>query len=191
MLNFIWFSPCTVCLKISSQIVWNFLFFTKLKKRGVLFVTFFVLDWSQPLGYVSAFFIFVAWRLGFIFFLLEQHLICADHCNVSATHVRFNSSVGELGGIGTKSWLIFLDNFLQREVLSWPELRSRRVLGGVGFLTTLGVGVGIFCPTPDVQLDHFSHHTPKFGIPVEMVQFLSKLLLKQTFLAVYHDFHWF
>ena len=38
-------------------------------------------------------------------------------------------------------------------------VRSRRFLGGVGFLTTLGVGVGVgfFCPkpTPDVQLDHF------------------------------------
>ena len=45
-----------------------------------------------------------------------------------------------------------------------PELWSRRFLGGagVGFLTTLGVGVGFFCPspTPDVQLDHFLHHTP-------------------------------
>jgi len=41
-------------------------------------------------------------------------------------------------------------------------------LGGVGFLATLGVGVGFVCPTPtpDVQLDHFLHHTPKLGIPV-------------------------
>jgi len=60
-------------------------------------------------------------------------------------------------------------------------------LGGVGFLTTLGVE--FFCPTPDVQSDHFLHHTPKFGILVEMVEFLLKLLLKQTFLAVHHDFH--
>jgi len=37
----------------------------------------------------------------------------------------------------------------------------------------------------------FSDHTSKLGIPVEMVQFLLKLLLKQRFLAVYHDFHWF
>ena len=29
----------------------------------------------------------------------------------------------------------------------------------------------IFCPTPDVQLDHFLHHTPTLGIPVEMVTF--------------------
>ena len=65
----------------------------------------------------------------------------------------------------------------------------RRFLGGVGFLTTLGVGVGLFSPTPDVQLDHFLHHTPKLGTPVEMVQFLLKLLLKQSILAVHHDFH--
>jgi len=37
----------------------------------------------------------------------------------------------------------------------------------------------IFSPTPDVQLDYFLHHTPKVEISVEMVQFLSKLLLKQ------------
>jgi len=37
----------------------------------------------------------------------------------------------------------------------------------------------IFCPTPppDIHLDHL-HHTPKMGIPVEMVQFFLKLLLK-------------
>jgi len=53
------------------------------------------------------------------------------------------------------------------------------------------VGVGFFCPTPTpgVQLDHFLHHTPKLGIPVEMVQFLLKHLLKQIFIAVHHDFH--
>jgi len=49
-------------------------------------------------------------------------------------------------------------------------------VGGVAFLTTLAVE--FFCPTPNVQLDHFSHHTLKFEIPVEMVQFLLKLLLK-------------
>jgi len=68
-------------------------------------------------------------------------------------------------------------------------VRSRRFLGGVGFLTTLGVGV--FCPTPspNVQLDDFLHHAPKLGIPVVMVQFLPKLLLKPRFFAVHHDFH--
>jgi len=51
----------------------------------------------------------------------------------------------------------------------------------------------IFCPTPtpDIQLDHFLHHTPNLGIPVEIVKFLLKLLLKQRFVAVNHDFHWF
>jgi len=44
-------------------------------------------------------------------------------------------------------------------------------------------------PIPNVQLDRFLHHTLKLGIPVEMVQFLLKLLLKQRFLAVHHDFH--
>jgi len=52
-------------------------------------------------------------------------------------------------------------------------------LGGVGFLTTLGIRVIFFCPTPEVKLNHFLHHTPILGIPVEMVQFLLKPLLKQ------------
>jgi len=67
--------------------------------------------------------------------------------------------------------------------------KSRRFLGGVGFLTTLGVGVGFFCPTPDVRLDHFLHHTPKLGIPFEMVHFVLKLLLKQRLSPVHHGFH--
>jgi len=62
---------------------------------------------------------------------------------------------------------------------------------GVGFLTTLGVRAGFFCPTPtpDIQLDHFLNHALKLVIRVEMVQFLLKLLLKQRFLAVHYDFH--
>jgi len=53
------------------------------------------------------------------------------------------------------------------------SVRSRRILGGVGvgFLATLGVEVGIFCPTPDVQLDDFLQDTPETGIPGEMTQF--------------------
>jgi len=51
-----------------------------------------------------------------------------------------------------------------------PGLRSRRFLGGVGFLTTLGQKNP--SPTPDVQ-------------------FLLNILLKQRFLAVHHGFHWF
>ena len=42
-----------------------------------------------------------------------------------------------------------------------------------------GVGVGFFCPTPEVQLDHILHRTLKIGNPVEIVQFLLKVLLKQ------------
>ena len=72
-------------------------------------------------------------------------------------------------------------------------VRSRRFSGGVGvgFLTTLEVGVGFFCSTPTSNWIIFLHQTPKLGIPVEMVQLLLKLLLKQRFLAVHHDFHWF
>jgi len=59
-------------------------------------------------------------------------------------------------------------------------------LGGVrvGLLTTLGVIVGFFCQSQDVQLNHFLHRTPKLGIPVEIEQFLLKLLLKQRLLAI-------
>jgi len=60
---------------------------------------------------------------------------------------------------------------------------------GVDSLRTLRVGVGFFCPTPKVQLNHFLHHHSKLGIPVEMAQFLLKLLSKQRMFAVYHDFH--
>ena len=53
----------------------------------------------------------------------------------------------------------------------------------------------IFCPTLTAEVQgspirSLLHHTPKLGIPVESVQFLMKLLLKQIILAVYHDFHW-
>jgi len=40
---------------------------------------------------------------------------------------------------------------------------------GAGFPTTLGVGVGFFCPTPDAQLDNILHRTPKLGTPVEIL----------------------
>ena len=53
---------------------------------------------------------------------------------------------------------------------AWSFVWGAKTQGcGVGSLTTLGVA--FFCPTliPDVQLDHFLHHSPKLGIPVEMV----------------------
>ena len=51
----------------------------------------------------------------------------------------------------------------------------------------------IFYPTltPEVQLKHILHRTPKsetYLVPVEMVQFPLKLLLKQGILAVHRDF---
>ena len=46
-----------------------------------------------------------------------------------------------------------------------------------------------FLTTLEVQLDHFLHHIPKLVIPVEMVQFRLKLLLKQRILSVYRDIH--
>jgi len=66
-----------------------------------------------------------------------------------------------------------------------------KFFGGVGFLTTVGVGVGFFYPTPipEIQLDHFLHHTSELGIPVEIVLFLMKLLFRQIIFAVYHDFY--
>ena len=72
----------------------------------------------------------------------------------------------------------------------FKEKINRSFLGGVGFLTTLGVGVGFFCPTLIAQLDPFSHQTPKLGILLKCYNFFLKLLLKQRILAVYHDFHW-
>ena len=85
--------------------------------------------------------------------------------------------------ISSKSWCAPRVSVITRVAESW----------GVGFLTTLGVGVGLYCsiPTPDARLDHFKHHTRKLGIPVEMVQFRLKLSLTERFIAVYHDFHWF
>ena len=73
--------------------------------------------------------------------------------------------------------------------------RSRFFLGAVGFLRTLGVGCFYPTPTPEVQLNHFLHCTPKLGIlnwlvPVEMLQFRLKFLLKQRIIAVQHDFRW-
>jgi len=76
----------------------------------------------------------------------------------------------------------------ESEVLGWSRIPNNT---GSRIPNNTGSRSRIFCPTPnpDVQLDHFLHHTPKLEIPVEMVQFLLKLLLNQRFLAVYHDFH--
>jgi len=52
-----------------------------------------------------------------------------------------------------------------------------------------GCGVGFFVRLRKSNWIIFLHHTPKLGIPVEMVQFLMKLLLNERILAVYHDLH--
>jgi len=70
-------------------------------------------------------------------------------------------------------WSFFwVTRVAESEVFGWSRIPNN-------------TGSRIFCP--DVQLDHFLHHTPEVGIPVEMIQFLSKLLLNR-FLAVHHDF---
>ena len=71
----------------------------------------------------------------------------------------------------------------ESEVFGWSHNRSR-------IPNNSRSRIQILYPTPEAQLDHFLHHTLKLGIPVEMVQFLMKLLLKQRIQAVYHDFHW-
>ena len=81
-----------------------------------------------------------------------------------------------------------LKYYLQLKVQ--PGLRSR--FRRVRFLGTLEtVSDKNSTPTPDVQLNHFLHRTTKLGIPVETMQFLFKLLLKQIIFTVCHDFHWF
>ena len=69
---------------------------------------------------------------------------------------------------------------------SWSRSRTESEVFGCSrsrFPNNTGSRSGsrIFCPTPtpDIQLNHCLCHTPKLGIPVEMVQFRLKLLLKQ------------
>jgi len=54
--------------------------------------------------------------------------------------------------------------------------RSRKSWGGVGFLRSLGFGVGVLSDSGG-PIESFYTCTPKF----ELVQFLLKLLLKQNF----------
>jgi len=106
MSTFGWFSLYTVCLWISSLVIWKFLFFIRLLKRYVSFVTFFMLDWSQPLGCVSVVFVFVAWCLDFVSFSSDQQLICTDHYNVSATQP---TSASHVANAENKAMTVSLD----------------------------------------------------------------------------------
>jgi len=67
------------------------------------------------------------------------------------------------------------------EVFGWSRNRMPNNTGSRSriFLSDSGCPIGSF----------FLYHTLKLGIPVEMVQFLLKLLLKERFLAVHHGSH--
>ena len=63
-----------------------------------------------------------------------------------------------------------------------PESESWGV-GGFGWSRSRipnNTGSRIFLSNSNNPIGSFLHYTPKLGIPVEMVQFLLKLLLKQT-----------
>ena len=74
-----------------------------------------------------------------------------------------------------------------------PGWRIRRFLRGVGveFLTTFGFGAGFFVRLRLRMYNWtiFCTTTLNWEFLFEMVQCLLKLLLKQIFLAVHHDFH--
>ena len=64
-----------------------------------------------------------------------------------------------------------------------PESESE-VFGWIRIPKNTGSRSRIFCPspTPDVHLDHFLHHTPKLGIPVQMVNFIGNFCWNRNFL---------
>jgi len=91
----------------------------------------------------------------------------------------------------TKSGAIFEYCVTSNQGYGVGVVRSRRFLGGVavGFLLNLGAGVG-FLSESGCPIGSLLYHTSKLGIPVAMLQFLLKLLLKQRSLAAVHqDFH--
>jgi len=69
----------------------------------------------------------------------------------------------------------------ESEVFGWSRSRIPDNTGSRSriFLSDFECPIGSF----------FKSHSFKLGIPVEMIQFLLKLLLQQRFLAVHHDFH--
>ena len=71
----------------------------------------------------------------------------------------------------------------ESEVFGWSRSQIRNNTGSWS---------RIFCPSPDVQSDHFLHHTPELRIPVEMVQFLLNLCWIRYFLlctTIFIDFN--
>jgi len=63
-----------------------------------------------------------------------------------------------------------------------------RVGAAVGFLTTLGVESDFFVRLGYI-IGSFLHHTPKLRIPVEMIQFLLKLLFNLMCTTISTDFN--
>jgi len=74
-------------------------------------------------------------------------------------------------------------------------VRSRRFLGEVGFLTTLGVR--FLCPTPEVRLDHFYIALLNWEFLLKWYNFCwNGIISVETFVETdisccVHDFHWF
>ena len=74
--TFIWFSLHTACLLTSEYFVWNFWSFCK--KRVILFVTFFVLDWLQSFCCLWPCLGLSLDTRALFSFYEKQHLICTD-----------------------------------------------------------------------------------------------------------------
>ena len=73
--NFIWFGCAQFVFGFPTDLFEALCCLAVLWKRGVLLVTFFVLDWSRPLRCRSAGLMLVIGRLDFAFFWSKQHLI--------------------------------------------------------------------------------------------------------------------
>jgi len=105
-------------------------------------------------GFSSYFLRKVVWVIVSIPFLAVSTFVLKELVHSLAEN--FQTSVNEL-------------HIVNVNCLKSPKktgLPSPEVLGGVGvgFLRTLGVGVGFFSPTPEVQLNNFIHCTPKLRI---------------------------
>ena len=100
-------------------------------------------------------------------------LVVIAQKHFTASTICFLQKLGWVGIVGITTRVaeseVFGRSWIPNNTRSWSQT----------FLFESGSSIG-----------SFSHHTPKLGIPVEMVQFLVKILLKQRILAVYHDFHW-
>jgi len=84
------------------------------------------------------------------------------------------------------------DSYCGRQCRGVGDVRSGRFLGGVGFLTTLGVGVGFSVRFWMSNWFIFYITLLNWEFLLKWYNlFLLKLVLKLRFLSVQHDFHWF